>query len=67
MQRCRGRDLRLDLFRGLPLLIIFVAHVRGNSWTGVVTPTWIGVARGLEGALNLMHRWRLATSGTRRL
>src|SRR3984885_14095520 len=34
---------------------------------GVVTPTWIGATRGLEGPLNFRPRWRLATSGTLRL
>ncbi|MBL8590313.1 MAG: OpgC domain-containing protein [Methylobacteriaceae bacterium] len=27
-----GRDVRLDVFRGLAMFIIFVAHVPGNSW-----------------------------------
>ena len=26
------RDLRLDLVRGVVMLIIFIAHVPGNSW-----------------------------------
>ena len=29
----RTRDPRLDFFRGLAMLIIFVAHVRENSWS----------------------------------
>lgn len=29
----RQRDLRLDFFRGIAMLIIFIAHVPGNLWT----------------------------------
>ena len=29
----RRRDLRLDFFRGIAMLIIFIAHVPGNLWT----------------------------------
>jgi len=33
----QGRDLRVDLFRGLALWAIFVNHIPGN-WMGFVTP-----------------------------
>ncbi|WP_343559357.1 OpgC family protein [Kiloniella sp. b19] len=29
----RPRDPRLDIFRGLSMFIIFIAHLPGNSWT----------------------------------
>ncbi|MCR9257643.1 MAG: OpgC domain-containing protein [Alphaproteobacteria bacterium] len=29
----RGRDVRLDFFRGLAMFIIFCAHMPGNAWT----------------------------------
>jgi hypothetical protein len=30
------RDVRLDFFRGLAMLIIFVAHMPGNAWFGFI-------------------------------
>jgi hypothetical protein len=43
----RPRDLRLDLFRGFAMLIIFVAHVPGNSWNGFI-PARFGFSNATE-------------------
>ena len=43
----RNRDLRLDVFRGLAMLIIFVAHVPGNSWTAYI-PARFGFSSAAE-------------------
>ena len=37
IETTRGRDYRLDLVRGLALLIIFADHIR-NAWIHYVTP-----------------------------
>src|SRR5947209_6651 len=41
------RDPRLDFFRGLAMAIIFVAHVRGNSWTELI-PARFGFSSAAE-------------------
>ncbi|MBL4785502.1 MAG: OpgC domain-containing protein [Cohaesibacteraceae bacterium] len=41
----RPRDPRLDLFRGLAMFIIFIAHMPGNSWTN-----WIPARFGFSDA-----------------
>ncbi len=41
------RDARLDLARGLTMLIIFVAHVPGNSWAEFI-PAKMGFSSGAE-------------------
>lgn len=43
----RPRDERLDLFRGLTMLIIFVAHVPDNSWNAFI-PARFGFSSGAE-------------------
>jgi hypothetical protein len=43
----RGRDVRLDFFRGLALLIIFVDHVPG-SVLGQITPRYLGFSDAAE-------------------
>lgn len=43
----RPRDERLDLFRGITMLIIFVAHMPGNSWNGYI-PARFGFSSGTE-------------------
>lgn len=43
----RTRDLRLDLARGLTMLIIFVAHVPSNSWAEFI-PARMGFSSGAE-------------------
>ena len=43
----RSRDSRLDFFRGLAMLIIFVAHVRGNPWTAFI-PARFGFSSAVE-------------------
>jgi hypothetical protein len=43
----RDRDLRLDVFRGLAMLIIFVAHVPGNSWSDYI-PARFGFSSAAE-------------------
>src|SRR6516165_11275811 len=43
----RDRDLRLDVFRGLAMLIIFVAHVPGNSWADYI-PARFGFSSAAE-------------------
>jgi hypothetical protein len=47
MPVARSRDLRLDFFRGLAMLIIFVAHVPGNSWTDYI-PARFGFSSAAE-------------------
>jgi len=41
------RDERLDFFRGITMLIIFIAHVPGNSWNGFI-PARFGFSSGAE-------------------
>jgi hypothetical protein len=41
------RDLRLDFFRGLAMLVIFIAHVPGNSWNGFI-PARFGFSNATE-------------------
>ena len=43
----RGRDARIDLARGLTMLIIFVAHVPGNLWAEFI-PARMGFSSGAE-------------------
>lgn len=43
----RPRDERLDLFRGLTMLIIFVAHLPENSWNAWI-PARFGFSSGAE-------------------
>jgi hypothetical protein len=43
----RPRDERLDLFRGITMLIIFVAHVPANSWNAWI-PARFGFSSGAE-------------------
>jgi hypothetical protein len=43
----RQRDLRLDLARGLTMLIIFVAHVPANPWAEFI-PARMGFSSGAE-------------------
>lgn len=43
----RPRDERLDVFRGLTMLIIFVAHWPQNSWNGFI-PARFGFSSGAE-------------------
>ena len=43
----RQRDERLDFFRGITMLIIFVAHMPGNSWNGFI-PARFGFSSGAE-------------------
>lgn len=43
----RPRDERLDFFRGLTMLIIFVAHVPDNSWNAFI-PARFGFSSGAE-------------------
>jgi hypothetical protein len=43
----RPRDARLDLFRGLAMLIIFIAHVPDNSWNGFI-PARFGFSNATE-------------------
>ncbi len=38
--KVRGREPRLDLFRGLAMLIIFVAHVPWNQWSDWIPARW---------------------------
>ena len=47
MPAARARDLRLDFFRGLAMLFIFVAHVPGNSWTEYI-PARFGFSSAAE-------------------
>lgn len=42
-----GRDLRLDLFRGLTMFIIFIAHVPNNAWNDWI-PARFGFSSGGE-------------------
>lgn len=43
----RGRDARIDLARGLTMLIIFIAHVPGNGWASYI-PAKMGFSSGAE-------------------
>jgi hypothetical protein len=43
----RARDERLDVFRGLTMLIIFVAHLPENSWNAWI-PARFGFSSGAE-------------------
>ncbi|KPF69178.1 hypothetical protein IP69_10795 [Bosea sp. AAP35] len=43
----RPRDERLDVFRGLTMLIIFIAHVPANSWNAWI-PARFGFSSGAE-------------------
>lgn len=43
----RPRDQRLDFFRGLTMLIIFVAHLPANSWNAFI-PARFGFSSGAE-------------------
>ena len=43
----RGRDPRLDLFRGLAMLIIFMAHVPWSYWSEFIPARW-GVSDAAE-------------------
>lgn len=43
----RRRDERLDFVRGVTMLIIFVAHMPGNSWNGFI-PARFGFSSGAE-------------------
>lgn len=43
----RSRDERLDFFRGITMLIIFIAHMPGNSWNGFI-PARFGFSSGAE-------------------
>ena len=43
----RVRDERLDVFRGLTMLIIFVAHLPENSWNAWI-PARFGFSSGAE-------------------
>ncbi|WID95140.1 OpgC domain-containing protein [Bosea vestrisii] len=43
----RPRDERLDVFRGLTMLIIFVAHLPANSWNAFI-PARFGFSSGAE-------------------
>lgn len=43
----KPRDLRLDLARGLTMLIIFVAHVPANAWAEYI-PARMGFSSGAE-------------------
>lgn len=43
----RPRDERLDVFRGLTMLIIFVAHLPQNSWNAFI-PARFGFSSGAE-------------------
>ena len=36
LQQRTQRDLRLDFFRGMAMLIIFIAHVPANPWTNYI-------------------------------
>jgi hypothetical protein len=47
IERPKERDVRLDFFRGLAMLIIFVAHMQGNSWTHYI-PAQFGFSSGAE-------------------
>lgn len=74
-----GRDLRIDFFRGMALLTIFVDHLRGNPWSlwtlreyGLVTALDVfillaGVSGYLAYGTRLGSRWSDGTDGLRRL
>ena len=71
----RPRDERLDLFRGLTMLIIFVAHLPENSWNAWI-PARFGFSSGAElfvfcsgiasalafGSVFTRRGWRLGTA-----
>ena len=71
----RPRDERLDLFRGLTMLIIFVAHLPENSWNAWI-PARVGFSSGAElfvfcsgiasalafGSVFTRRGWRLGTA-----
>src|SRR5208337_2727889 len=75
MPAARVRDLRLDFFRGLAMLIIFVAHVPGNSWTDYI-PARFGFSSAAEmfvfcsgcasalafGSVFMRRGWRIGTA-----
>jgi len=42
------RDPRLDVFRGIAMFIILVAHIPGNAWTG-----WIPARFGFSDATEI--------------
>ena len=46
--RLTARDIRLDVFRGLGMLIILIAHVPGNPWT-----MWIPARFGFSDATEM--------------
>ncbi|MCG6112402.1 MAG: OpgC domain-containing protein [Paracoccus sp.] len=46
--RATARDIRLDVFRGLGMLIILIAHVPGNPWT-----LWIPARFGFSDATEM--------------
>ena len=70
----RARDPRLDFFRGLAMLIIFVVHVPGNSWSQYI-PARFGFSSAAEmfvfcsgctsslafGAVFVRRGWRIGT------
>src|SRR5271166_383528 len=74
MPAARARDPRLDFFRGLAMLIIFVAHVPGNSWTDFI-PARFGFSSAAEmfvfcsgcasalafGSVYVRRGWRIGT------
>lgn len=74
-----GRDLRIDFFRGMALLTIFVDHVSGNPWNlwtlreyGLVTALDVfillaGVSGYLAYGTRLGNRWADSKDGLRRL
>ena len=70
-----GRDARIDLFRGLALLTIFVDHIEGNPWSaltirefGAVTALDVFVVlAGVSGYLAYGSRLRRGGDGLRRI
>ena len=75
MQPTSLRDVRLDLFRGLAMFIIFVAHVPGNRWADflprAIGPSdaaeWFVFCSGFASALAFgkvfeQQGWRLGTA-----
>lgn len=71
----RTRDPRLDFFRGLAMLIIFVAHVPENTWSQYI-PARFGFSSAAEafvfcsgcasacafGSVFVRHGWRIGTA-----
>ncbi len=69
------RDARLDLFRGLTMLVIFIAHVPANGWNDFI-PARFGFSSGAEvfvfcsglasalafGGVFTRRGWRLGTA-----